>query len=78
MTDQGGGLLYARLDGTGDVYRVASSLLPDLSRNGTETTVSYREYDRYYLHAATSGGGQFLVRRECMTALRDTLREVLP
>ncbi len=166
-SDAGDGRIYARLDATGDVYRVDSSLLPDFSTNGTDAlldrflalisteqarrvtlrlgmethvltitpgeegatyhiddvpvsgevfapaytaivgmqfdktapvpsaadplcevefaladgtplTLIYREHDRYYLHATTSGGGQFLVRRERLEAMLSALKEALP
>ncbi len=165
--DAGDGTVYARMDGTGDVYRIGTSQLPALDSSGTDAlldrflalvatnevsaaairtggaeylltitpeddgnrytlndqalpgdvfaplytsivgmqfdkttdetpvgdmlcevrflrtdgsviSVAYYEHDRHSLHAKTSGGGHFLIRRERLDSMLDLLKEALP
>ncbi len=45
--------------------------------DGTKTAVTYTEYDRYYVHASKSGGGEFLLRRERIENMLNIIGEAL-
>lgn len=49
-----------------------------LRTDGTITAVRYYAYDHHYVQAETSGGGQFLLRRERLDAMLTTLKEATP
>ncbi len=49
-----------------------------LHGDGTLTRVAYHSFDAHYVQADTSGGGQFLLRRERLEAMLNTLKEALP
>lgn len=49
-----------------------------LHADGTITRVTYHDYDQHYVQAETSGGGQFLLRRERLDAMLNTLKEAMP
>lgn len=49
-----------------------------LHGDGTLTRVAYHSFDPHYVQADTSGGGQFLLRRERLESMLDALKEALP
>lgn len=49
-----------------------------LHADGTLTRVAYYDYDHHYVQAETSGGGQFLLRRERLEAMLAALKEAAP
>lgn len=49
-----------------------------LHRDGAITRVAYHDFDHHYVQAETSGGGQFLLRRERLEAMLTTLKEATP
>ena len=49
-----------------------------LHTDGTITRIAYHDYDHHYVQAETSGGGQFLLRRERLDEMLTTLKEATP
>lgn len=75
-------IIALQFDQTAPQDAQGTSLLAEITftlRDGSESSVRYESYDAFYAFATTSGGGRFLVRRNGIDSLLETMKgEITP